>query len=226
MSSRVNNKNNIDTKLEYPKFIDNSLLGLQYSTFVPKNNVFYCFFAELCRPNQRILNSNRLTLFGIEKAIDVQRFKYYPKTNNIYTFVGFSNDIDRASAMSKPSLLASSLDSKVYIYPIKSNKKNKNKNIKPKYLYKPDSDINRVNDENVNVSNIIKNDEIKNKKQNESQLNQFNYKPIPTYNQNVNEIKNSKQNNLNQFSYKPIPTNNQNVNEIKKTSQNNLNQFN
>lgn len=234
--------NNISTKNEYPSYIDHPNLGLKFDTFIPKKDLLYFFFAELCVPNQRILNDNRLSPFGIENASDVQRFRYYPNTFNIYTFIGFTKEIYRTAAMLKTSLLSASLNLKVYLYPFNSA----NINIEPS-KHVPDSDSNKTNDSNINKNNemtkeskpnqfnyasnkfnynsestLNNENKIKGQIQNKSKSYKFNYKPDSNNSNNENEIKRKKQNDSKsgKFNYKPDSTTSNHNNKIKDKNQN------
>ncbi|KAK8865467.1 hypothetical protein M9Y10_011015 [Tritrichomonas musculus] len=69
-----------------------------FVTFDPKENLYYFFFSERNQPKLDTINGNDLGHFGLYDALDIQRYRYYPGTTNIFTFVGFSNPRQREEA--------------------------------------------------------------------------------------------------------------------------------
>lgn len=123
-SENKNNQSEMDeiNEIQFPKFNKYDKNDLKFTEFVPKDNLYYLFFAELTEPNYKIINHRYTTLFGIKYASDIQRFCYYPKTKNIYTFIGFSNQSQRNQGFSMSAIKAGSINQSIYFYPYKELK--------------------------------------------------------------------------------------------------------
>lgn len=143
-----------------PKFIHYKEDDLKFKEFVPKNNLYYCFFAEICEPNEKLLNKKNDSLYGIHIFKDIQRFCYYPNTQRIYTFIGFSSMNDLNQSIRESSLKLSALCQSVFLYPFKSSvpplssSNNNSKFMKAKsasiFYYAPTDENNKKMEKNNN----------------------------------------------------------------------------
>lgn len=145
--STENNKNESKVDMcQFPKFNKYVKNDLKFNEFVPKDNLFYLFFAELNEPNYRMVNYKFNSLFGIKFASDIQRFCYYPKTKNIYTFIGFSSQTQRDQAFSMAPIRAGAIEQAIYSYPYESINKCSSSPI-------TDNKTNNYNDTNTTYNN-------------------------------------------------------------------------
>lgn len=118
----------------FPPFNQYSKNDLEFSVFSPQKGLYYCFFGEKTEPNSFILSKDYTTLFDLANVANVQRFCYYPGTQNIYTFLGFQNKDQRDKAMKNKLFLRSIVNGVVSIYPLddkapkKHQKQTKSKN--------------------------------------------------------------------------------------------------
>lgn len=119
------------------KIISNSKLNhiqqkVDFNFFHPIDNLFYCFFIETQQPSIEYANFKYDNLFGINNATDIQRFCYHPKTKEISTFIGFSDQDKLNQAIKKPSLKLAAINQQIQLYSIK----NEQRKMKTKILMK------------------------------------------------------------------------------------------
>lgn len=126
-----NNQNGPDyiNSINFPEFKKYNKNDLQFKEFVPKDKLEYLFLAELNEPNYRMITASFKKLFGIKFAADIQRFRYYPKTKNIYTFIGFSNKKQLDMAFNHYSIRSSSINQSLYLYPYIVDEKKSSLNV-------------------------------------------------------------------------------------------------
>ena len=111
-------KNDDDTNLELPECKDYSMSHCKFQEFDPKEDLIYCFFAELVvKPKLNMVSSKFTELFGIKNSSDIQRFRYYPGTQKVYTFMGFSDITLFNNAMNHKIILSHSLNNSIFKYP-------------------------------------------------------------------------------------------------------------
>lgn len=115
---------------------------LEFTTFIPQSNCIYVFFAERDTPTKNILKSRYESIFGIGYSLDIQRFRFYPGTKNIYTFIGFVNQNVAKKAIKTLHKIA--LNRSVFYYPFGPPKEEETvvmmiefniKNLKGPYAY-------------------------------------------------------------------------------------------
>ena len=90
-----------------------------FKCFVPRMNVFYLFFVEYLTPNEKIINRKYTNIYSITNSVDIQRFRYYPRTKEIYTFIGFSNEQEMKKSLNNKELISNSVNKIIYTYPYK-----------------------------------------------------------------------------------------------------------
>ncbi|KAK8834680.1 hypothetical protein M9Y10_042569 [Tritrichomonas musculus] len=90
---------------------------LEFPTFIPQSNCIYVFFAERDTPTQNTLKSKYNSIFGIGYSLDIQRFRFYPGTKGVYTFIGFVNQNVATKAIKTLHKIA--LNRSVFFYPFK-----------------------------------------------------------------------------------------------------------
>ena len=91
--------------------------NLIFQEFVPNKDLFYFFFTEKSQPKQCYINNNALTQFGLYDALDIQRYRYYPGTTSIFTFIGFSNPQQREEAKLRKKINRSVYENVIYNFP-------------------------------------------------------------------------------------------------------------
>ena len=77
-------------------------LSSKFKEFNPKPNHHYVYFKEPNNPNYstEMLNA---TIFGIEDIDDVQRYFYFPRSTDIFTFLGFKSADKLSKAKASPT---------------------------------------------------------------------------------------------------------------------------
>lgn len=115
-TSNSNGKNN--SANEDPITSNNDKIDSSFKVFNPCEYFLYCFIEEIDEPNIQQANEFYAELFGIKNAIDIQRFRYYPGTNNIYTFIGFIDPVQFGYSILNAEIKKHALNNQIYIYPI------------------------------------------------------------------------------------------------------------
>ncbi|KAK8850155.1 hypothetical protein M9Y10_018275 [Tritrichomonas musculus] len=100
-----------------PKFNEYTKGDLVFQEFVPQTELYYCFIAELDDPSAKKLKKKYKKMFSITNVSDIQRYHYYPRSKNIYTFLGFKTDAERQQEMKRGQLQSASIEKKIYCYP-------------------------------------------------------------------------------------------------------------
>ena len=91
--------------------------NLDFFDFVPNPKYYYYFVSENVIPSKRGMEDRRTKFLGLWDAQDVQRFRYYPGTKNIYTFIGFENENIREEAKNGKRIIYSVLNKIISNYP-------------------------------------------------------------------------------------------------------------
>ena len=110
---------------KYPYSFSSKSNDINFQDFSPKPDVFYFFFIEKDAPNlSKMLNGSRNN-FGLYDCLDIQRYKYYPGTKKLFTFVGFPDENKREEAKNATGIQISSVNKCFYNYPRDTEKMSK-----------------------------------------------------------------------------------------------------
>lgn len=184
--SKSTTENEQKPSISLPTFNDYKNSGIRFKSFIPKENLFYCFLAEINKPSRYTASKKYTKLFGITDASDIQRFFFYPETENVYSFLGFSDQPKLERAVKQSSFKSAAIGGKIYSYPyildaqkskddftqnkgisnqpsVKISKKKNKKLLKNKFVYIPETDdCDKMNEKvelgNRNDNSIYKSD--------------------------------------------------------------------
>ena len=145
-----NNNNNREESKLLPEF--NHFEGnLEFNDFVPNEKYYYYFVSENVIPTRNSIKDRRLRILGLWDARDVQRFRYYLGTKNIYTFIGFETKEIREEAKNGKRIIYSVLNKSINNYPYKPYEINKASHIQDK----EENENENENDEEEEHNKII-----------------------------------------------------------------------